>query len=181
MAIEFFIQTGNPRTNRECDPGDESLSDALQTVFPMYTEYMVMAWNQAFIPLSYKYDVSLMVDDIVILCNDLLKNKEGHRRICWPSNSFAAVWDVKWDSFAVAVNAQWSRVHGGTEAILRSKQSVSVPQADFLAEWKRPLEIATKALCGAGYAQSQIRGLVDLQGVVPRLPPHAHLYRDSDA
>ncbi|MEO7594939.1 MAG: hypothetical protein ABI134_27225, partial [Byssovorax sp.] len=79
MATEFFIQSSNPRSSSECDADDASLCDAVQTVFPMATESMIMVWSGVYIPLGYKYDVSLMVDDIIDLCNDILLTKEGRR------------------------------------------------------------------------------------------------------
>jgi hypothetical protein len=181
MATEFFIQSSNPCSSPECDADDASLSDAVQTVFPMVTESMIMVWSGVYIPLGYKYDVSLMVDDIIDLCNDILLTKEGRRCVHWPSNTFAAVWDVAWDSSAVTVNAQWSRVVGGMEAMLASKSSISVPRADFLAEWKRPLEIADGALHRAGYKPEQIPRLVALHDLVARLPQYGRLYSDASS
>lgn len=179
MATEFFIQSSNPCSSSECDADDASLSDAVQTVFPMETERMIMIWSGIYIYLGYKYDVSLMVDDIIDLCNDILQTKDGRRCVHWPSNTFAAVWDVAWDSSAVIVNAQWNRVVGGIEAILASKPSISVPRADFLAEWKRPLEIAEGALQRAGYKPEQIPRLVALHDLVARLPQYGRLYSDA--
>ena len=94
---------------------------------------------------------------------------------------YAAVWDVAWDSSAVTVNAQWNRVVGGTEAMLASKPSISIPQADFLAEWKRPLEIAAGALQRAGYKPEQIPRLVALHDLVARLLQYGRLYSEASS
>jgi hypothetical protein len=179
MATEFFIQSSSPRSSLNCDPDDASLSDAIQTVFPMDTERMIMVWNYVHIPLGYKYDVSLMVDDIIVLCNDILRAQEGRRRVHWPSNSFAVIWDLVWDAGTVAVNAQWNRVVGGTESVLASKSSISIQRVDFLAEWKRPMEVVENALRMAGYTPEQIPRLVDLHNMVVRLPQHGYLYPEA--
>lgn len=181
MATEFIIQSSNPRAESDCDPDDASLSDAIQTVFPMDTERMLMVWNGIYIPLGYKYDVSLMVDDILDLCSNIFAVIEGHQRVCWPSNTFAAAWDVRWGSDMVTIEAQWNRVVGGTEAMLNERSCISIPQEDFLAEWKRPLEIVDDALRNAGYTQQQIPRLTVLRNIITRLPGHGHLYRGSNA
>lgn len=180
MAAEFIIQSSNPRTETACDHDDASLSDAIQTVFPMDTERMLMVWNGIYVPLGYKYDISLMVDDILDLCGDMIAAKEGHRRVCWPSNSFAAVWDIRWGSDMVTVESQWNRVVGGTEAMLAARSCIFIPQRDFLAEWKLPLEIVGDALRKAGYTQEQIPRLPVLHDVITRLPGYGHLYRGSN-
>jgi hypothetical protein len=178
MATEFIIQSSNPRSESACDPDDASLSDAIQTVFPMDTEDMLIVWNGIYVPLSYKYDVSLMTDDILDLCSDIIAAAEGYRRICWPSNTFAAVWDIRWGSDIVTVQTQWNRVVGGTEALLVARSCISIPREDFLAEWKRPLEIVADALRKAGYTQKQIPRVAFLDDIITKLPDHGHLYRE---
>jgi hypothetical protein len=46
------------------DESDSTLSDAAQTVFPL-EERAFLNWNELTLPLSYKYDISLMLEDIV--------------------------------------------------------------------------------------------------------------------
>lgn len=176
MALEFYIQAGNPGMTRECDPADESLSDALQAVFPSKTEHLIMVWNGIFIPLSYKYDISLMVDDIVALCSEMLTAERGSQRIAWPSNTFTVVWHVEWSGTNVGVNGLWNCIIGGTEALLARKAGISMSREEFLSEWKRPLEIVLKALREAGYTERQIRGFAGLVDVVSRLPQRSELY-----
>lgn len=135
-----------------------------------------MTWNGVYIPLGYKYDVSLMTDDILNLCHDMLARAEGHRRINWPSNTFSTTWDVRWRSDVVSIDTRWNRVVGGTEGVLTERQSLSVPRRDFLAEWRRPLEIVSNALRCAGYESEQIPRIIFLHEVLTMLPTEAHLY-----
>lgn len=178
MALEFYIQASNPDMIRECDPADESLSDALQAVFASNTERLIMIWNGIFIPLSYKYDISLMVDDILVLCSEMLAAESGSQRIGWPSSTFTVVWDVEWSGATVSVNGLWNCVIGGTEAQLARKPGILMPRVEFLSEWKRPLEIVLNALREAGYTERQIRGFGGLVDVVSRLPQRSELYGD---
>jgi hypothetical protein len=179
MAVEFIIQASRPRMLRANDPDDDTLSDAIQTIFPMDTERAILVWNHVYVPLGYKYDVSLMADDIVQICDDILSNMDGTRLIHWPSNTFAAVWKVVWTSGVVSVEAQWNRVVGGTESILAGRPSISIPTQDFLAEWKGPLDVVCAALKIAGYTPEQITELHRLKNVVARLPRYGQLYPET--
>ncbi|AUX36279.1 uncharacterized protein SOCE836_084860 [Sorangium cellulosum] len=157
------------------------MSDAIQTVFPMETERAILVWNHVYLPLSYKYDISLMVDDIVKICEDMLLMNHGTRLVHWPSNTFAAVWDIAWEPMVVSVEAQWSRVIGSTESILACRPRISISREDFLAEWKAPLDVVLVALETAGYTPKQIAELHRLKTVVAQLPQYGHLYRNDDA
>jgi hypothetical protein len=179
MAVEFIIQVSNPRVLRANDPDDDTLSDAIQTIFPMDTERALLAWNHVYVPLGYKYDISLMADDIVQICDDILSNAKGTRLIHWPSNTFAAVWKVVWASGVVSVEAQWNRVVGCTESILAGRPNISVPTQDFLAEWKGLLDVVRTALKIAGYTPEQITELYRLESVIARLPRYGSLYPDT--
>jgi hypothetical protein len=176
MATEFVIQSSNPRAESTWEAEDASLSDAIQSVFPLGTERLVLAWNGIYVPLGYKYDVSLMVDDVVDLATEILAESTGSKEIHWPSNTFAAVWDVRWDAGYVTVSGKWTRVLGGTEALLTASGSIRVPIAEFLGEWKRPLELVADALRRAGYGEEQIPRLAVLDDVVRRLPQTGQLY-----
>lgn len=180
MAVEFIIQASNPRMLRFCDSDDATLTDAIQTVFPMDTENAVLAWNNIYVPLSYKYDLSVMTDDIVQLCEEMLASPHGVRLVHWPSNTFTASWEFVWSSEVVAVKARWACVTGCLESMLSSKPSISIPVEDFVAEWKRPLEVIRAALDLAGYTPAQIAGIRRLDAVLTRLPRYGELYRSGE-
>jgi hypothetical protein len=180
MATEFFIQTGNPRTEPSWEADDASLSDAIQSVFPLRTEDLVLVWNGIYVPLGYKYDVSFMVDDVIDLAAEMMAERTGGKEIHWPSNTFAAVWDVRWDAGHVSVAAKWTRVVGGTEMLLAASGSIRLPVTEFLGEWKRPLEVVSDAMHRAGYSASQIPRLAVLDDVVRRLPQTGQLYEHGE-
>ena len=51
----FSVQASNPKYWKNVlDEEDSSLSDAIETIFPLNTEYAFLEWNHIFIPLSYK-------------------------------------------------------------------------------------------------------------------------------
>lgn len=177
--FSFVIQAGNPRTLQQFDADDESVADALQTVFPLQAEDALLNWNGIFVPLSYKYDVSLMIEDAVALVREVLHHSSGQMTVHWPSNTFAATWRVSWTREVVKIDADWMQVVGGTEALLRAKPAVAVAKADFVAEWKKLFETTIVALDRSGYSVTTLRGLDLLRDVAEELPSYGALYRSS--
>jgi hypothetical protein len=177
LPIEFLIQASNPRPLRAHDPDDESLSDAIQTVFPLDSEWAFLVWNGVYVPLSYKYDLSLMVDDIVWMLEEMLLRTTGNRVINWPSNTFSATWEMTWNEGVVKVSARWDCVLGGVEALLRGRPTISVRKSEFIAEWKTPLMIVEQTLRLAGYATDQVPSLMRLSAIIAKLPEKGVLYR----
>jgi len=94
MTYRFAIQASNPRFLAHFDAGDASLSDAIQTVFPLEAEYALIVWNWVYIPITYKYDLSLMTEDIIGLIELMMSERSGNQTIQWPSSTFAATWSV---------------------------------------------------------------------------------------
>ena len=70
-GLNFYIQASNPRFQDSINIYDESLSDAIESVFPLNTENAILVWNYISIPLSYKYDISYMIEDILQLLDEL--------------------------------------------------------------------------------------------------------------
>src|SRR5882762_688622 len=136
MTYRFAIQASNPRTRATFDATAENLSDAIESVFLRETEYALLIWNWICIPLSYKYDLSLMVDDIVDLVEDMVRETMGHRMIHWPSNTFASTWNVKWQDGKVMINATWECVLGKTEGLLAERSMIAAELAQFVGEWR---------------------------------------------
>ena len=56
----FWIQAGDPRTQRAVPEADDSVCDAIEKSFPTRTEELIVAWNRVHIPVSYKYDMSIL-------------------------------------------------------------------------------------------------------------------------
>ncbi|MBK9260816.1 MAG: hypothetical protein IPM54_13480 [Polyangiaceae bacterium] len=179
MNYRFAVQASNPRRLTAFDADDQSLSDAIQTVFPLEAEYAVLVWNWIYIPLSYKYDVSLMVDDVIGLIDAVLSNSTGKRVIEWPSNTFSATWNVEWSAETTTIDAQWHSVLGETESILALRPKLVVATVDFISEWKRLLEIVANALKDAGYRFEHLSGLRQLDEIIGKLHHDGILYREG--
>lgn len=176
MTSSFVIQTSQPRVEPSFDPEDRSLSDATQSVFPLFTEDMFVVWNHIYIPLGYKYEVSFVIDDALDLVEAILTNMVGRHTIHWPSNTFASSWVVEWCPSRVSIEATWRSAPGGTESLLKESGPVEVPAEAFTAEWKRPFELVSGAIRSAGYSELQIPRLRALDSVWSRIHTYGRLY-----
>lgn len=177
MSYQFSIQASSPRFMAQFDAEDTSLSDAIQTISVLETERAVLVWNWIYVPLTYKYDLSLMVDDVLGMIEAMISEPCGNRRIQWPSNTFAATWDIEWDSETVSVQAEWTCVLGDTEAMLAAKPNIVIKRTDFLEEWRRPLMVIAAGLNEAGYDAANLPGMERLQDVVRKIGRCGILYR----
>lgn len=175
--FNFYIQANNPRVLKEHDLEDKNISDAMETIFPLYTESAVMMWNHICVPLSYKYDISYMMDDILDLLDDLLQVKEGKRGIYWLPDTFRSDWDIVWGSGQIRIISHWESVTGNLEGLLNANNRVSLKIAEFISEWKQILYIVLKGLEDNGYMESGIVNLKRLKQQYNRIPNNGILYK----
>ena len=75
--MSFYIQASNPRISYTVMPEDETLSDAVESAFLSDSENAILVWNYVNVPLSYKYDISYMIDDILNLLSSGQKMESG--------------------------------------------------------------------------------------------------------
>ena len=176
---EFVVQAGVPAARIELDPTDSTLSEAMQTVFPLATEAAILFWKNTCIPLSYKYDMSVMMADVLVMLWSITSAPVGRWAVTWPSSTFMATWEVEWAGGLVSITSNWQRVAGDVESVLNAKPVVSAAVDEFVAEWRRPLEIVETGLRRAGYTEDALPDLALLRRVLSRLPRLGVLYADA--
>ena len=174
--MTFSIQASNPRFSENFDEDDETLDEALETVFPLNAEAAVLNWSGAFALLSYKYDLSCIVSDVMMMLQQILSMSSGKLRIAWPSNTFAATWNLAWDSSNVTIDAQWASVVGSSVEDLNNVGALEIPRAEFLAEWKQLLRVAASGLEKCGYNEQNLPAMKELREVISKIPKHGSLY-----
>ncbi|SCY93641.1 hypothetical protein SAMN05720606_112188 [Paenibacillus polysaccharolyticus] len=152
--MDFWIQSSAPNSLKVYDENDETLCDAIETVFPMLTENAIIVWKTIHIPLSYKYDLSCMIHDIIDMLNSLRTEDSGTMIIHWGSNTFSNIWDLNWGNNNLTINARWNSVLGHTEDILNATDPLYCSIQSFRAEWKKVLYTLLEALKKGGYDQS---------------------------
>jgi len=176
MMTSFRIQASNPRALHQCDKEDVHIGDAMQTVFPMSTEDAYLVWNAIHVPISYKYTMSFLIQDVVVMLERMLGDSHGQLNIAWPSDDFAATWQMKWAGDDLDVRADWHSVVGGTEALLASRPTLAISKTAFAAEWKQVLGISLRALIDAGYRDEELVDLARLRAVYESIPNFGVLY-----
>ena len=151
MGLVFAIQASCPRSLLQRSADDENLGMAIETVFPLETEIAFVVWNSIYVPLSYKYDVSILTEQVLWLHDQLMAAEEGKLLFDWPSNTFATRWTVAWKGDALRIDSRWSGVRGGLLDLLNGQPTVEIGRQAFFAEWRALLERVDGALRRAGY------------------------------
>jgi hypothetical protein len=174
--MDFYIQASNPVFTKEFVSEDESLSDAIESSFPMLTESVILMWNHIAIPLSYKYDISYMIDDILVLLNSLSTKQNGELVIHWLPDTFRSDWEVQWDKQVLKVYSRWECTVGHLENILNINPEISMKTDDFIYEWKKVLGIIIEGLKTCGYSVLTITDMKKLISVYSEITDNGVLY-----
>ena len=160
--MNFYIQASNPKLQCEKELYDDSLSDAIENTFPLNTESAILVWNYISIPLSYKYDISYMIEDILNLLLDLQEMEKGKKVIHWLPDTFRCNWAVSWEHGQLEIEAQWECTVGHLEGLLNEKPIITLPIETFISEWKEVLYTVIKGLKNCGYDEKSIGGMRQL-------------------
>ena len=135
----FRIEVRNPivlvKPNMEC----EDLRDAIEEIFPMETEDAVIFWNGIPVLLSYKYDICILIDDILPMLESLQSNMSGQYSICFPSNSFRVDWEFEWQNGFLKIDSFWHEIKGD-KAQLNKHAGLKIELSSFLTEWEPLLQ-----------------------------------------
>jgi len=159
----FIIQSSNPRSTGEFNPEDSTLQDAMETVFPMMAERAIISWNNTYIPVCYKYDLGVMIDDILYMLNCIRSADSGQVAIAWPSDTFRSDWEISWDENMISIFAKWETMLGHVESLLNESNSLTVSKMAYQSEWKKLLEVVINSLMQCGYS---IEKLYDMKKLV---------------
>lgn len=162
INLNFYIQACNPKTQCIADCNDETLADAIESAFPLKTEDAILIWNHICIPLSYKYDISYMMDDILVLLNMLQSREKGELTIHWLPDTFRCDWTMKWNAERLDIQSQWGNIVGNLEMLLNEKSHISLKKEDFIKEWKSILKIVIAGLKKYGYTVDKIKNMKQL-------------------
>jgi hypothetical protein len=179
MSHDFIIQASRPRMLRGGAIGETTMAEAIESVFPLMTEDSFLLWNWIPIRLSYKYDWSDIMDDVVPLLATMQSQSEGECTAQWPSTTFMATWSMRWNSLTTTIVAEWQSVGGDVLPLLVANPEVIVPTREFMAEWKRPLEVIVQALDEAGYSDSTVPGFAALRAIVEGIEEYGMLYASA--
>ncbi len=175
--MKFYIQANNPKVLKEYNAEDESIADAMETIFPLYTESATLMWNHISIPLSYKYDISYMLDDVLELLESFMQAKNGKRIIHWLPDTFRSDWEIVWEDGQMEINSYWESVAGSLENLLNANARINLKITEFMAEWKQIFHIVLCALKENGYTERKIFSMEKLEKQYEAITKSGLLYQ----
>lgn len=178
-GMEFFIQVSKPICLNNYDNADESLADAMETIFPLLTEGAIIMWNYIPIRLSYKYDISYMLDDIVDMLLMIRTKEKGKMEIQWLPDTFRCDWKLQWNEGTIKIKSEWGGIIGDLEKILNKNSEVCLKVNEFRGEWKKLLELVIKNLKNSGYQENQIRNMDKLLVEYNKINEEGILYQEK--
>lgn len=127
----FKIQINNPKSIYQAIDYEISIEEAIENIFPLENDYAIMIWNNIFIPLTYKYDISCMILDFIRIVNYIDDSNEITLEIFWASNTFSSIWILRKEQNVIQISSQWTTVIGGVESLLNSN-NLNIVQKDEL-------------------------------------------------
>ena len=177
--MPFWIQVGNPTTvSSPAFRKDTDLPEALQAMFPMETEDAIVAWNHVLIPVSYKYDLSVILEDVLELLNRLVGKRRDSFSISFGSDTFQTKWQVTQVSADLRIESHWSGVSGSIEPLLNQRSLLEIPVTEFLSEWKELLRMVLDCCQRSGLSEMDCQGIRALHQMVRQIPGNGRLYRN---
>ena len=168
VKMDFKIEPNSPENNAVFDENDTKLSEAIYTVFPLETEDAILLWGSESISLSYRYDISVMIDDIIEMLFILLDKNMGEWFVDWSSNTFAVNWGLKWFNDSLIITAQWREEFDATD-YLKNHSVLRLEKERFLSEWGRIVKVLLANLEECGYNVKNLEEIEKLFEVNNRL------------
>lgn len=177
-CMVFSIQASNPKFKTSEKIKEKHLSEAVESIFPLNTESAIISWNHIAIPLSYKYDISYMLTDILLLIGDIQNKDNGKKIVRWLPDTFRCNWMVEWDDKWINIDTYWECTVGHLEEILNKKSDICIDKFVFLGEWKQVLGIVIEGLVVCGYNKEELEGMTELIEKYEKIGELGILYKE---
>jgi hypothetical protein len=178
--MAFKIQICNPAI-RDCSNEErESLSSAMIAVFPEATEDAIMLWNWVPVRINYSGDLSVMMEDLLLMLSDLLQSDEGSHVALFGASTFRAEWSLHWAAGDLTIDAAWESIAGSYEEVLNSRRTLEVPRDEFLSEWKSVLKKVIEAIDRSGIMIEEDLQVAMLRRVEGAIPKCGRLYQSRE-
>ncbi|GAA2362158.1 hypothetical protein GCM10010246_61360 [Streptomyces cuspidosporus] len=137
----FCVQPGCPEVLKV--ESAEDMADAVGQLYPLETEHAVLVWNRVPVLLEYRYDIPVLLDDLVPLLEEVRRPEFSETRVYWGSDTFSAEWQIRRDGALLDIHSRWMAVSGGYEFLLNDRSQLTVEINSFVAEWLKVLRRIT--------------------------------------
>jgi hypothetical protein len=124
----------------------QDMEEALYHVVSEHSENAYLSWNHVPVQVSYKYDVFVMVPDVLKMMEAISTNRAGELCINWCSDTFSSRWDMKWAGSSIYVRSDWGSVVGELAHHLNQRRELTISCGSFLGEWASLLERLLKVI-----------------------------------
>ncbi|MFF7999058.1 hypothetical protein [Streptomyces sp. NPDC007917] len=124
----------------------DDMADAVGQLYPLETEHAVLVWNRVPVLLEYRYDIPVLLDDLVPLLEGVQRREFSETRVYWGSDTFSAEWLIRRDGELLSIDSRWMAVSGGYESLLNDRSQLAVEINSFVAEWLKVLRRITNDL-----------------------------------
>jgi len=140
------------------DNEDMSVSEAVWSTYPNYTENITITFGNYLIHLDKKGDMSVIYNDVVSMLKKLNKNTEFE--ISFLSSGFTAYWDFVKQENSIIITPKW--ISAGLEDRETSLFIENVKEANFpktvnieifISEWHKFLKSIKDDLLKVGYTE----------------------------
>jgi hypothetical protein len=166
----FKINLAEPTTFLKRDLNDSTLFEAIETVFPNMNDYFQIIWNGVEIDMSYKYDLDVIIIDMIDILFDMNSKDSGSFKLDWPSSSFDSTWILKWESSRLEIESIWRSASGNINEL--NKRNILKTDLDsFKLELMKPLTLVYDTLIKAGYTRDSLRYFVKLEVLTQTFNP----------
>jgi hypothetical protein len=177
----FGIQICNPTIRDRSYEERETLSSAILAIFPEATEDAYMVWNWVPVRINYNCDLSVILEDVLLMLTALLQSNDGSHVASFGANTFRAQWSLHWVAGDLTVNAQWQSIAGSYEDILNNRCTLERPRDEFLSEWKSLLKKVIRAIDHSGIKIEEEEQFAMLRRVEAAIPKCGRIYAGKEA
>lgn len=104
----FSIEFANSINLGKFDREDSTVSEAIYTIYPDYSDSFTLNWNKYLIPLSKKGDLSEIYNDLVNILTLIKTDNAKAFYINFLSSTFTAKWNfIIYKTDQIIINAKW--------------------------------------------------------------------------
>jgi len=128
----------------------ESVGELIENIFPQSNDCFYIKWNNIDVSLSYKYDLSIIFDDIVYIVK-FLESQGDFLQMTFPSNTFDVIWNIKKDDNIIIITSQWNTVLSHNEEILNENPILRVDLNLFQKELSKLLNFVYEIIINRKY------------------------------
>ncbi|MEV6688879.1 hypothetical protein AB0N28_26645 [Streptomyces sp. NPDC051130] len=135
QATAFEIRPGRTASTPRLTGVAADLADAVGGMYAAEAEDAVLVWNQVPIRLTYRYDIPVLLGDLVPLLEEVRRPEFAAAEVFWGSDTFCAEWMLTREGDDVHIRARWHGTLGSHESSLAERGDVTVAAGEFVSEW----------------------------------------------